>query len=224
MKNSVASLPPKDNSDTTRSEGGSAIQNSSVAMAPVDTIDEMRYDKEGDSKRLKSIYSGREATEGFDRKTFAAAHGFKSAGNLSHYLNGINKLSLETAISFARALGCDIADFSPYWAAQAKRAGVHTSPTADGEHRAQPRAESPGPIAYSLAAAGIDVDTAPDADIEDARARREALLSAVDRTKLSKEALELALEFDTLSAKNPARLRVFVRCISTIAAAKVAEK
>ncbi len=52
---------------------------------------------------------------------FAGDYGLGTQGNVGHYLNGRRPLNLETAEKFAKALGCQVGDFSPRLAAELAR-------------------------------------------------------------------------------------------------------
>jgi hypothetical protein len=76
-----------------------------------------------DAKRLYALFERRKIEFGITQKSFGEQHDW-TAGNVSHYLNGIQPLNIDAAAKFAYGLGCFISDFSPSIAEKIKRYGL----------------------------------------------------------------------------------------------------
>lgn len=87
------------------------------------SLDAMAYDKAGDAARLMEIFERIVKARGESRAQFGRRAGLGKAANVSHYLNGKNNLSVESARKFAAHIPCKIEDFSPHWARMAHASG-----------------------------------------------------------------------------------------------------
>lgn len=75
--------------------------------------------QEEDATRLKTLFNER---AGMSQLEFAEKYAFGTQTYVSYLLNGRRPLSLEEAIRFAKALKCEVEDFSPTLAEQIKLA------------------------------------------------------------------------------------------------------
>ncbi len=89
----------------------------------VSSLADMAYNKAEDAARLKAIYERIVEGRGESRTDFGRRSGIGKQANVSHYLNGKNNLSIDTARKFAAAIPCKIEDFSPHWARMAQASG-----------------------------------------------------------------------------------------------------
>lgn len=186
------------------------------ASAPADsaaTLSGMIYDPEADGKRLKALFDELKKRTGISRAEFAEKWRFGSEGNLGHYFAGRNKLDVEPALRFARALSCRVDDFSRYWAVLARREGHPTDFSADAGKAAEniTRAEE------SMAIYGARPTRDPSLDEMEAKALTRLLHERQEAMRVGQSfhALHLGREFDKIT--DPAkRERIFALCMTLI--------